>query len=76
MTDLWDPFISQVRKMTLIVINFIKAYSESVLEIELLSSNQVLVLFTLLHLFAVLGNRKSLWVFAKVVGVKVGRQYR
>lgn len=58
--------------MTLIVINFTKAYSESALEVELLGPNQVLILFTLLYLFAILGNRKLLWVLAKVLVVEVG----
>ena len=45
---------------------------ESVLETELLGTNQVLVLIILLCLFAILGNRKSWWVPAKVVVVEEG----
>lgn len=54
MSDLWDAFISQVRKMTLIVINFIK--TQWVRAGSRIPGSQLLVLFYW-HLFTVVGNK-------------------
>lgn len=70
MTDLWDPFISQVREMTWMVIYENLQWVSAGNRTPGYPPSSALVHFITL---AVLSNRKSLWVLAKVVVVEMGK---